>query len=190
MIFEKAKEFIIKKLERELPIQLKYHNIKHILDVYQASIKYAALEGVTDEDTILIKTASLLHDSGFIVQAENHEAISCTIAVEILPNFEYNSIQIDKIKGMIMATKIPQTPTNYLEQILADADLDYLGRADFEEISERLFQELKLPNRNEWNKIQIAFFEKHSYFTKSAQELRSEKKQQNLDGIRSQTKLD
>ena len=183
MIFEKAKEFILEKLERELPKHLKYHNTKHILDVYKASIKYAELENVSDEDTILLKTASLFHDSGFIIQAENHEAISCIIAEEILPNFNYNSVQIQKIKGMIMATKIPQTPTNHLEEILADSDLDYLGRDDFEKISERLFQELKLPSRNDWNKIQISFFEKHSYFTNSAKLLRNKKKQENLHKI-------
>lgn len=190
MIFEKAKEFILEKLERELPKHLMYHNIKHILDVYQASIKYAELEGLSEEDTILLKTASLFHDSGYIIQAENHEAISCSIAEEILPDFNYNSEQIQKIKGMIMATKIPQTPRNHLEEILADADLDYLGRADFEEISERLFQELQLPTRNEWNKIQISFFNKHHYFTKSAKELRNHKKEENLQKIITQTQLD
>lgn len=190
MIFEKAEEFILKKLERELPKHLKYHNLNHVLDVYQASIKYAELENVSVKDTILIKTASLFHDSGFIIQAENHEEISCTIAEEILHDFNYNSVQIQKIKGMIMATKIPQTPTNHLEEILADSDLDYLGRDDFEEISDRLFQELQLPDKNEWNKIQISFFEKHSYFTKSAKKLRDYKKQQNLQKIITQTKLD
>ena len=190
MIFVKAKEYILKKLDLELSKELKYHNIKHILDVYQASIKYAELESLSEEETVLLKTASLFHDSGFIIQAENHEAISCTIAEEILPEFEYNSEQIEKIKGMIMATKIPQTPNNHLEKILADADLDYLGRADFEEISERLFQELKLASRNEWNKIQISFFQKHSYFTPSAKQLRNDKKQENLVQIISQTELD
>lgn len=190
MIFEKAKEFILKKLELELPKHLKYHNIDHILDVYRASIKYAELEKVSSEDTILLKTASLFHDSGFIVQAENHEAISGTIAEEILPHFDYNAVQIKKIKGMIMATKIPQTPTNHLEEILADSDLDYLGRDDFEKISERLFQELNISSRNDWNKIQIAFFEKHTYFTKSAKRLRNDKKEENLQKIISNTQLD
>lgn len=190
MIFEKAKESILKKLDLELSKELKYHNIKHILDVYKASIKYAELESLSEEETILLKTASLFHDSGFIVQAENHEAISCTIAEEILPEFEYNSEQIQKIKGMIMATKIPQTPTNHLEEILADSDLDYLGREDFEEISEKLFQELKIVDRNDWNKIQISFFQKHSYFTNSAQSLRNAKKEDNLQMIIAQTQLD
>ena len=30
-----------------------------------------------------------------------------------------------------MATKIPQKPQNHYEEVLSDADLDYLGRDDF-----------------------------------------------------------
>src|SRR5690606_12261638 len=115
---EKVKEFILEKLERELSKNLTYHNVEHILDVYQTSVEYARLEDINQEETTLLKTASLFHDSGFIVQAEGHEQISCEIAQKHLPGFGYSQPQIDKIKGMIMATKIPQTPTNHLEQIM------------------------------------------------------------------------
>lgn len=188
--FEKAKDFILNKLTEELPKHLYYHNIDHILDVYEAAILYAKLEGISTEDTELLKIAALFHDSGFIVKANGHELISCNFAEKYLPDFGYNAHQIEKIKGMIMATKIPQAPKNYLEQILADADLDYLGRTDFEEISNGLFEELKVENNsldiNSWNKIQVSFFEKHSYFTESAKRLRNNKKQENLQLIKSQ----
>lgn len=184
--FEKAKTFILDKLEKDLPKKLKYHNLDHILDVYHTAIDYAQLENVTDEETTLLKTASLFHDSGFIIKAIGHEQISCEFAAQYLPEFGYSETQIEKIKGMIMATKIPQNPQNHLEQIMADADLDYLGRDDFEKISERLFEELAIEDRNEWNKIQISFFEEHHYFTDSAKRLRNETKQVNLAKIKAQ----
>ena len=188
--FERAKVFILNKLTQELPGHLHYHNISHILDVYDAAMRYAKLEGISAEDTELLKMAALFHDSGFIVKADGHELISCGFAEEYLPDFGYSFNQIEKIKGMIMATRIPQTPKNHLEQILADADLDYLGRADFEEISNGLFEELKAENKiadiDSWNKIQVSFFEKHSYFTESAKRLRNVKKQENLQLIKSQ----
>ena len=66
---------------------------------------------------------------------------------------------------MIMATKIPQTPTNQLDKILCDADLDYLGRDDFFEIGNRLFAEMKergfIESEREWNLIQKVFLENH-----------------------------
>ena len=62
---------------------------------------------------------------------------------------------------MIRATKIPQQPTNLLGQILADADLDYLGRTDFQEIASLLYKELSHQNNllleAEWDQIQIKF---------------------------------
>jgi len=48
---------------------------------------------------------------------------------------------------MIMATKIPQSPKNLLEQIICDADLDYLGRERYEENSLLLLQELRLKKK-------------------------------------------
>ncbi|MCK9612757.1 MAG: hypothetical protein PHR81_00260 [Bacteroidales bacterium] len=40
-----------------------------------------------------------------------------------------------------MATKIPTKLKNKLEKLLCDADLDYLGREDYMEISNRLRRE-------------------------------------------------
>ena len=179
------KAFILGKLEEELPAHLKYHSIDHVLDVFRAAEQYAGMEGVDDEGLLLLKTAALYHDSGFIVQAQDHEEISCTLARNHLPDFGFSDSQIETIEGMIRATKIPQTPHTHLEEILADADLDYLGRDDFEEISNLLFEELSLTDRNEWNKIQIDFFRNHKYFTRSAKGLRNHKKLANLKKIQS-----
>ncbi len=89
---------------------------------------------------------------------------------------------------MIMATKIPQTPTNLLEEILADADLEYLGTDDFEEIGGYLYQELKEINPtltlNKWNEIQINFIEKHHYFTEYGQKYLSRTKKKHLTELK------
>ena len=88
-----------------------------------------------------------------------------------------------------MATKIPQTPQTKLEEIIADADLDYLGRDDFFEISEYLYKELLnsgiVNNEEQWNILQVDFFEKHHYFTQLSKELRDEKKKKHLVIIKS-----
>jgi uncharacterized protein len=74
---------------------------------------------------------------------------------------------------MIMATKIPQLPKNKLEEILADADLEYLGTPDYENKADDLFWEMKYvdPSLTEekWIRIQISFLQKHRYFTKFCQ---------------------
>lgn len=188
MKFEKAKDFILNKLEQELPDVLYYHNTVHILDVYDSVERHVAAAGISGEDDVLLKTAALFHDSGFIIRAMGHEELSCDFAREYLPGFDYNETQISKICGMIMATKIPQAPQTKLDEIMADADLDYLGRDDFFEISDKLYKELHhsgvLESEEQWNKIQVKFFGEHHYFTDTAIALRQAKKMENLELIK------
>lgn len=188
--FEQVEQFMLNKLQSELPQHLSYHSVSHVKDVMQAAMHIAAQEGVSEEDKTLLLTAALFHDSGFLFGAQEHERKSCDIAKQYLPEYGYNEEQIEKICGMIMATKIPQSPQNHLEQILADADLDYLGRDDFFTIGNRLFDELSMfgivTTERDWNLLQERFLESHHYFTKTAIALRNEKKQQHLNKIKEQ----
>ncbi len=189
MQFKKAKKFILDKLKKELPKHLTYHSVGHIKDVYTSAESLAELENVDGEDLTLLLTACLFHDSGFLVNQKDHEFNGCQIARQYLPEFEYTPDQIEKICGMIMATQIPQTPKNKLEEIICDADLDYLGRDDFFSIGNKLFDELCMygiiSTESEWNKLQVRFLSKHHYYTKSAIRLRKAKKAEHLKLIKS-----
>ncbi|GAB3257309.1 hypothetical protein GCM10027347_19680 [Larkinella harenae] len=189
MNLRKAEEYILTKLKRDLAPTLFYHGIHHTLDVVDVAFQLAQAENVTNSDAlILLRTAALYHDCGFVTTYQGHEAEGCRVAHETLPKFDYTTEQIERICGMIMATKIPQNPHNLLEQILCDADLDYLGRSDFEPIAHTLFQELKAREMvNEeaaWNRIQVRFLESHHYWTTTAQTLRQTSKQQHLNKLR------
>ena len=184
MNFSGAKLFIEQRLKEEIPLKFAYHNIDHIMDVYYAAERIAKEEGLGDDEIQILLIAVLFHDSGFILDRVDHEALSCKIASENLPGFGFSSNQINMILGLIRATKIPQNPSNLLEKIICDADLDYLGREDFWEIGNKLFEELKtlglISNKYEWNQNQLVFLENHSYFTNASQKLRNERKHQNL----------
>lgn len=192
MQFEKAKKFVLGKLKKELPKSLSYHSLEHIKDVYGAAETLAGMEKVTGEDLTLLLTAVLFHDAGFLVQQREHERISCDIAKEYLPSYDYTPEQIERICGMIMATKIPQAPKNKLERIICDSDLDYLGRDDFFTIGDKLYDELCMygiiSSENEWNKLQVKFLEGHHYFTTSAKKLRKAKKDEHLALVKSKIK--
>ncbi len=192
MQFEKVKEFILGKLKKELAENLTYHSLGHIKDVYAAAENLARLEHITGEDLTLLLTAVLFHDSGFIESQKDHERLSCEIAEKYLPEYDYSPEQIKRVCSMIMATQIPQSPKNNLEQIICDADLDYLGRDDFFKIGNTLFSELRmygiLSNEREWNELQVRFLENHHYFTHSAKVLRVEKKAANLLIVKSKIK--
>ena len=192
MEFELVKKFIMKKLKKELPRNLTYHSAKHIKDVYGSAQTIAKLEGVKGEDLTLLLTAVLFHDSGFMKSRKEHERLSCEIASEYLPAYCYSPAQIERICDMIMATKIPQTPHNILEQIICDADLDYLGRDDFFRIGNGLYEELCiygiLNNKDEWNRLQVRFLEKHTYFTNTAMKLRKPKKDEYIKMVKNKLK--
>ena len=98
---------------------------------------------------MLLKTACLFHDAGFITSRVDHEKQRmCTGKKTPARFWIYSQDEIDRICGMIMATKIPQSPKNNLEEIICDADLDYLGRDDFFAIGDSLFEEVKISGSN------------------------------------------
>jgi len=187
MDFEAVKQYVLEKLENELSDHLTYHCPEHTVDVIDSAERLALMEGMNGRDLILIKTAALLHDIGFLETYQGHEKISMRIAEEILPGYGYSGDDIQKIQGMIHSTKIPQSPTNKLEEIIADADLDYLGRDDLFLIGQRLHYEWTIQglvsNLKEWHLKQLAFLKAHDYFTPSAINLRLEKKLKNIEEI-------
>lgn len=189
MNYEAAKLFILQKLERELDPELTYHGIHHTLDVLAVAEELCQLEGIRGDEVTLVQTAVLYHDAGFTMGNKNHEVNGCEIARQTLPGFGYGESEISRICGMIMATKIPQAPENHLEQIICDADLDYLGRDDFFPIGNTLFAELRafnvLHSGEEWNRLQIRFLEAHQYFTRTNIQRRGPKKQAYLEELKS-----
>ena len=185
MNFLGAQKFILDRLKKDLPENLTYHGYRHTIDVYNMAIEIAEEEGITDEhELLLLKTGALFHDCGFLQTYKGHEEVSCNIAKENLPTFDYTPNEIDAICGLIHATRIPQSPKNKLEQILADADLDYLGRDDFYKISNSLYLELRsisaLKNEKDWNTIQVNFLETHRYFTNTCINKRKKEKQKRI----------
>jgi class 3 adenylate cyclase len=187
--FTDIQEIILDKLERELPGYLFYHNVKHTVDVVTEVELIGWGEGCTDEEILLLKTAGLFHDVGHTVVYDNHEYHGTVIAREMLPKYNYSPEQIEKICAVIMSTKLPPQPTNLLEDIICDSDLDYLGRSDFIPVSNTLFEELKAQNKmgslNDWNKMQVKFISGHQYFTKTARSLREVNKQLQIERIQS-----
>ncbi len=188
MNYDAAKAFILDKLQRELSDRLFYHGLHHTHDVLAVTEELCNLETVTPYESILLKTAALFHDSGFTINNREHEHLGCEIAREYLPRFGYSHAEIERICGMIMATKIPQTPHNFLEAILCDADLDYLGREDFYPIGNTLFAELQaydvLQSEESWNRLQVSFLESHRFFTDTNRERRGPLKQAYLEELK------
>jgi uncharacterized protein len=192
-----ACQYALNRLDTELLPKLYYHSAAHTrYDVVRATERLSRLEGVSEADHLLLMTAAYFHDLGFIELKEqtreayqqlNHEALSVQIAHSVLPGFGYSQADIEIIEGIIMATRLPQTPHNRLEQIMADADLDSIGREDFWSTSANLRIEMAafgMPySEEEWYQFQARFLSAHRYFTNAAHSLRDAGKERNLQGV-------
>jgi adenylate cyclase len=161
--------------------------VKHTVDVVTEVELIGWGEGCTDEEILILKTAGLFHDAGHTLAYDNHEYYGMQIAREILPGYNYTHEQIERICSIIMSTRLPPRPTNLLENIICDSDLDYLGRSDFISVSNTLYEELKAQDKisslNDWNKIQVKFISDHQYFTETARSLREVNKQLQIERI-------
>lgn len=189
--YEVAYKMIEDFLIANLPKEYTYHTIHHIRDVVVQSERIAKKEKINKEDIADLKLAAWLHDVGYIWEPARHEARGAEYATTVLQAMDFPAQKINKINGMIMATKIPQSPKNLLEQIICDADLDYLGREGYEENSILLLKELRLKKEVtdlDWLKIQDQFLSKHAYFTKTSNSTRNKLKAMVLANIKMQLK--
>ena len=189
--FDQAREYAISRLKNELSPKLTYHRLEHTTDeVVPSADRLASLEAVSDEDRLLLLTGAYYHDLGFIYQRQGHESYSIKLAEEILPTFGYTKDQLAVIRGIIQATRIPQSPTNLLGMIMADADLDYLGQESFWIRSNDLRKELENYwikfEEKDWHAYQLHFIKAHQYFTASERSLRDGIKRQHMVEIQKQ----
>jgi uncharacterized protein len=183
-----AIEYALSRLGTELSPNLTYHNHWHTEQVVLPAVSYFARQSHIFEDIQKrIEVAAAFHDIGFIVTYQGHELAGMALAEQVLPAYGFSSEIIDQIKGMILATRLPQNPQNLMEEILADADLDVLGRDDFFEQNDALYREVvacgKLVDRLQWLEGQIRFISGHKYFTSAARTTRGFRERQNLSAL-------
>lgn len=183
--YEAARRYALERLEYDLDPRLYYHSLAHTRDdVLPATERLATHEGIDAEGMLLLRTAALYHDIGFTVSRNEHELAGVAIVRSVLPSFAYSTAQIDQIGAMIIATRLPQQPRSLLDCILADADLDVLGREDFLMRNRALQAELRAfgdaRSAVEFYTGQLAFLTSHSYWTTAAQTLRGPGKDKNI----------
>lgn len=188
MNYTALEPFVLNVLRERIPSHLYYHNAAHTIDVISATVMLCEMEKLDHRTTVLLKTAALLHDTGFIEQYHKNEPHGARLAESWLPSYSYTNEEIALVQKLILATASPRHPEGLLEKIICDADLDYLGRNDFFMISQSLRQEWMLQGQiyslSEWYEMEKNFLEKHIFYTDSAYRLRNKVKQQNLSEIR------
>ena len=182
---------LLSTLEKSLPNHLTYHTLQHTIDVANVCDSYIKHYNIEENDAKLMRIAAIGHDFGYIISPIEHEERSIKSLSHILPSI-LTPEEIALVNGMIRATKVPQHPTNFMEEIIADADLDYLGRTDYDLLSGGLYKEFQyydiVNNQEEWLDLQIKFLENHKFHTSFACEFRKPLKQQKIKELKEKRK--
>lgn len=177
-----VEEDLLMKFENDLPDNLSFHNLKHTVNVSTQVELIGRAEGISDEEMILVQTAGLFHDSGFLDGYENHKQTSCYYARDMLPKYGYSENQIEDVCKLIMSTRMPVSPVNKQEEILCDANLMYLGRIDCIQMMKNQAKEMVdynvISSEMEWFEKQIEFIKNHEFFTATARALREVSKEE------------
>jgi HD-GYP domain-containing protein (c-di-GMP phosphodiesterase class II) len=173
-ILEEAQSYVSELIQTKVRKDVTFHTLQHTQEVVTASEKMANYYKLSDEDWFSLSLAAWFHDTGYSGgTAKNHENVSIEIASEFMSKHQIVSPVFDKVIGCINATRMPQSPTHLIEQIICDADLFHLGTEDFKEKSRLLREELNGfggldISKKEWRKQNISFLEHHNYFTNYA----------------------
>ena len=188
MLYEQVHSFLIQKLENGLPSYLTYHDAGHTKNVIEAVEHLAIAENVSGDELVLLKTAALFHDAGYMQTYKGHEEVSCNLAKKHLPDFGYDADQIETVCRLILATKWPARPTDLLEKILCDADMYYLGTVHYTFYADKLYNELKkdgvIKTKVDWLLQQVEFLSEHKYYTQTARRERDVQKQKDLQQLK------
>lgn len=192
--FDGAIAYALGCLRAKLSPRLTYHNLWHTQrDVMPAAVRLARLSGIPETEIRLLQVAAAYHDIGMIERHDGHELIGLRVVAQTLPDYGFTAHHIECIMGMILATRLPQSPRRPLEAILADADLDVLGRADFFQLNQQLWQEMtafgEATTRRQWIEAQLVFMKQHTYCTAVAKVLREASKQKHILMLEKQLEL-
>ncbi|MDR1171954.1 MAG: HD domain-containing protein [Bacteroidales bacterium] len=169
-------EEYVESMMTDTSSNLFFHNFKHTLDVYEQVELLAHSENIKDEDTLLLKTAALMHDIGYAISYDHDiHALSEDIARETLPLFHYKPQQIEKVYRLMKAAHCESTPNGILEEIMHDAHQMYFGRADYIMRLMNLYREREehhIPvDKTKWLQSQISYLASHRFYTRAAREL-------------------
>lgn len=145
-----------------------YHGWMHTKSFFDAICYLAVLENVSTEDLEKLKIAALYHDTGYTTgKSEDHEYKSTGIACQELPLFGVEECGVGHICRLIMSTAPGYRSSGILEEIMHDADCEYLGRDYYPHVAELLRKEKCIPDYI-WKAEQISFLKGHKFLTSSA----------------------
>ncbi len=185
-----AQTFVSDLFLNKVNKSIRFHNLDHTQEVFRASEEIAEYYHLGDDDRLALCIAALFHDTGFSSgESHGHEDVSIHLATTFLQEHNADAALLQKVIGAIQATKMPETPTNLIEQIICDADLFHLGTDQFTIKNKLLREELigfskQDISKKQWRRMNISFLENHKYFTDYCRRNLQPVKEKNLEELK------
>lgn len=185
-----AEQYVVSFFSQKIGKDFLFHSFEHTREVVLHTELIAGNYELSEEDHTALILAAWFHDTGYWAGVKKtHEEESRKIATDFLKQRNAPQQLVDKVNGCITATKMPQSPTNLIEQIICDADLFHLGSKSFKEKNKLLRQEINKIEENqigkkEWINLNIEFLSRHRYFTEYAREMLEPVKQNHLEELK------
>lgn len=190
IILDQAEQYVRNFFSSHIDVRIVYHDRTHTEQVVEAARMIAQHYQLDERDFFIVNVAAWFHDTGYFKGGgPGHEQRGAEMAAAFLTGTGVDASAIQSVKGCILATQIPQKPTNLLENIVCDADLFHLGTDKFSERNKLMRKEMeafkgKKIDKDEWRRSTIRLLEGHRYHTDYCRLLLSEMKQENLNKLR------
>lgn len=192
MVYQKAllqtKEFVENYFADNLNPNRLYHNLQHTQEVLQWALQIAGHYKLDSKSLFIIQVAAWFNDIGYLEDPHNPEKRGSRIADKFLSEIQLDADTIKSVKSCILATRIPQQPKTFIEQVICDANLFYLGLDDFDQRSKLIRKEVilitgkKIP-KEEWKQRNIELLQNHRYKTDYAKQTLASQQKNNLDQL-------
>ncbi len=184
-LVKEAGLYVTNLLADKLPDGIDFHTIDHAKYVVKSAEFIGKNSGLNIDEIQIVKLCAWFHDSGYIIQQENHEVESARIASEFLGSRGVDEIYISQVNKSILSTKMPQSPEDQISKVLCDADLCHLSDDNYLERIEKMRLEwINLSDekfgKRKFHSISVKLFKRHIYHTEFARKELQPKKEKNL----------
>ena len=190
-LLEDVREEVTGFFQSQHQSHLSYHNFNHTESVVDHAAEIARHYQLGDREYFIVLTAAWFHDTGYYLgEASGHEKKGADLAAAFLGKKGVDEETISKVRDCIMATCMPQSPHDLLEQIVADADLYHWGTPEFGSFNKKMRKEAgwrhnKKIDKAAWRTDTIRLLESHRYQTDYARELLEPVKKENIERLKS-----
>lgn len=147
-----------------------------------------AAEPLEKQEDLLLRLAVLFRLTGFTQDYEDQESASQRIAGDFLSGQGIAEADIRKVQALIGVTRPGKQPESKAEEIIQDVQTAYYGQKGYRKKIISLLDEKNLlgtsnANLRSWYEINESYLSKHTYHTKTAQQLYAKRKKKNRKKI-------